>query len=154
MYKPYSPDRRKLLNVGSALAAASFFGVPNSTIASLEDFEQAIDTFTNGVVPTSEKITLTLPEVAENGFSVPVSFFVESPMNENDFVEAVMIFTTDNPDPEVVSMKFSPISGKASGATRMRLARSQDVVAIAKMSDGSLYKDTKAVMVTIGGCGS
>lgn len=154
MSKSYSPDRRKLLSAGSALAVSSFFGLPSSAIATLEDFDQAVDDFTQGVAPASGKITLTLPDVAENGFSVPVSFSVESPMSENDYVEAVMIFTTDNPDPEVVSITLSPISGKAAGSTRMRLARSQDVVAIAKMSDGSLYKQTKTVSVTIGGCGS
>ena len=107
-----------------------------------------------GDKPMSEgKVTLTMPEIAENGNTVPLEIAVESPMTDADFVKAVHVLAEGNPQPDVVSFFFTPASGKAAAATRMRLASTQNVIAVAEMSDGSLYTTKREVKVTIGGCG-
>ena len=102
--------------------------------------------------PTEGKITLDLPQIAENGNTVPVGFSVDSPMTADNYVKAVHLFADGNPAPEVASLYFTPMSGKAA-ATRMRLARTQNIVAVAEMSDGSTFTASQEVKVTIGGCG-
>ena len=107
-----------------------------------------------GDKPMSEgKVTLTMPEIAENGNTVPLEIAVESPMTDADFVKAVHVLAEGNPQPDVVSFFFTPASGKAAAATRMRLASTQNVIAVAEMSDGSLFSTKREVKVTIGGCG-
>mgnify|MGYP000692221542 FL=1 len=99
------------------------------------------------------KIKLDIPEIAENGLVVPVNVEVESPMTEADYVKAVHIYADGNPQPGIVSYSFTPACGKASAATRMRLAQTQNIVCVAEMSDGSLHMAKANVKVTIGGCG-
>lgn len=99
------------------------------------------------------KITLDVPQIAENGNTVPVGFSVESPMTADNHVKAVHLFADGNPAPDVISVHFTEMSGKAEAATRIRLAGTQNVVAVAEMSDGSVYRAAKEVKVTIGGCG-
>jgi sulfur-oxidizing protein SoxY len=74
-------------------------------------------------------------------------------MTEESYVESVMIVAEGNPNPEVITFNFSPLSGNADASTRMRLAKTQNVIAVARMNDGTVYTDTKNVKVTIGGCG-
>ena len=102
---------------------------------------------------TEGRIELDLPEIAENGNTVPVSVAVDSPMTAGDYVKSVSIFAEGNPLPEVAMFHFTPRSGVAQAATRMRLAGTQNVVAVAEMADGTLYVARKEVKVTIGGCG-
>lgn len=99
------------------------------------------------------KIKLDVPQIAENGLVVPVEVSIESPMTDADYVKSVHIFADGNPLPGVVSYKFTPALGKAQAATRMRLAQTQNVIAVAEMSDGKLYTTKAEVKVTIGGCG-
>lgn len=99
------------------------------------------------------KIKLDIPEIAENGLVVPVNVEVESPMTEPDYVKAVHIYADGNPQPGIVSYSFTPACGKASAATRMRLAQTQNIVCVAEMSNGSLHMAKANVKVTIGGCG-
>ena len=107
-----------------------------------------------GDKPMSEgKVTLTMPEIAENGNTVPLEVAVESPMTDADYVKAVHVLAEGNPQADVVSFFFTPASGKAAAATRMRLASTQNVIAVAEMSDGSLFSTKREVKVTIGGCG-
>jgi sulfur-oxidizing protein SoxY len=101
----------------------------------------------------SGKVKLDVPEIAENGLVVPVNVDVDSPMTDSDYVKAVHIFADGNPQPGIVSYKFTPACGKASASTRMRLAQTQNIVCIAEMSNGSLYMAKANVKVTIGGCG-
>jgi len=98
-------------------------------------------------------VSLELPEIAENGNTVPFGVSVESPMTEKDYVKSVHVFAEKNPNPEVVVFNFTPMSGKASAKSRMRLATTQDVIAIATMSSGALFIGKRTVKVTIGGCG-
>lgn len=99
------------------------------------------------------RIKLDVPEIAENGLVVPIGVEVESPMTDADYVKAVHVFADGNPQPGVVSYQFTPACGKASAATRMRLAQTQDVICIAEMSNGDLFSAKANVKVTIGGCG-
>lgn len=101
----------------------------------------------------SGKIKLDVPEIAENGLVVPINIEIESPMTEADYVKAVHVFAEGNPQPGVVSYQFTPACGKASAATRMRLAQTQDIICVAEMSNGALHTAKANIKVTIGGCG-
>jgi sulfur-oxidizing protein SoxY len=99
------------------------------------------------------KIKLDLPSIAENGLVVPLSFEVESPMTDKDYVKTVHFFAEGNPNPLIASFQFTPMSPKAAAAIRIRLAASQNIIAVAEMSTGEVYTARKEVKVTIGGCG-
>ena len=148
-----NPDRRKLLSTSVSAAASLFFG--GGVFADSESILKAIEEFTDGnSADNSDMLNLETPKIAENGHSVAVSVTMASPMTADDHVESVMILADDNPNPEVALFHFSPLSGEAKVSTRMRLARTQNVIAIAKLSDGTLYKVSNHVDVTVGGCGS
>ena len=115
--------------------------------------DEAVKAFTGGAEAKAGKVSLSTPEIAENGNTVPVSFSVESPMTSDNYVQEVLVLADGNPRPGVATFKFSDMSGEASASTRIRLAKTQNVIAVAKMSDGSFYMDKKLVKVTIGGCG-
>jgi sulfur-oxidizing protein SoxY len=103
--------------------------------------------------PIEGKIDLDLPEIAENGNTVPFAVSVESPMTDRDHVKAVHVVSTGNPRPEIATFLLTPQSGKAAVSSRMRLGKTQDVVVVAEMSDGKFYMGKRTVKVTIGGCG-
>ncbi|MFB6464591.1 thiosulfate oxidation carrier protein SoxY [Bradyrhizobium tunisiense] len=117
------------------------------------DAAKWIEKFTGGKQPAKGKIALDLPEIAENGNTVPLSLTVESPMTAESYVKDVMILADGNPNAGVATLTFTPLSGRAEASVRIRLAATQNVVAIARMSDGSLFTEQKTVKVTIGGCG-
>ncbi len=98
------------------------------------------------------KVTLDLAPLIENGNTVPLAVSVESPMTAEDYVKAIHVFNEKNPQPNVVSVHLGPRAGKASIATRIRLADTQTVVAIAEMSDGSFWSDEAEVVVTLAAC--
>lgn len=146
--------RRQMLTMTAGVAGMAAIGFPfTAAFASVEDTEKAIMDFTGGKTPESGKITLTAPEIAENGNTVPVSISVESAMSGDDLVDSVVIFAEGNPSPQVATFHFSELSGSAEATTRMRLAKTQNIIAVAKMKDGSVFIDKKEVKVTIGGCG-
>lgn len=144
--------RREALGLTAGAAAFLTFG-GKLAFAAAEETAAAISAFTGGKEPATGKITLDAPEIAENGNTVPVGVAVESPMTADNYVESVMILAEGNPNPQVATFHFTAMSGAAEAKTRIRLAKTQNVVAIAKMSDGSTYIDKKEVKVTIGGCG-
>ena len=98
------------------------------------------------------RIKIALPPLVENGNTVAMAVSVDSPMTANDHVRAIHIFTEKNPQPNIISAKLGPRSGKAEIQTRVRLADTQTVVAICEMSDGSFWSDTADVIVTLGAC--
>ena len=98
-------------------------------------------------------ITLKTPSIAENGNTVPVSVTVDLPFTVDQYVKAIHLFAEENPTPEVASFFFTPLNGKASASTRIRLAKTQRVIAIAELSDGRILRTANDVKVTIGGCG-
>lgn len=135
--------RRKVLTIGaSTFAIAAFAGLP--AFASLTD--EAIAELTAGAEVGEGVITVTAPEIAENGNTVPIS--VDAPG-----AVAVTIYADGNPTPAVATFKFGPLSPNRMAATRIRLATTQNVVAIAEMEDGSFQMAKANVKVTIGGCG-
>jgi sulfur-oxidizing protein SoxY len=149
--------RRRDLLLGAAGAAAlvsllAFGGKAHAQGASptAADF---LKTIHGDAKPAEAKVNLDLPEIAENGNTVPFAVSVESPMSDADYVKAIHVVSTGNPRPEVVTFLLTPQSGKAAVASRMRLARTQDIIAVAEMSDGKFYMSRRTVKVTIGGCG-
>ena len=98
------------------------------------------------------RVKLELPPLIDNGNSVPLSVAVESAMTPLDHVEAIYVFTEKNPLPEVVSVYLGPRAGRARLATRVRLADTQTVLAIAHLSDGSFWSDSAEVVVTLSAC--
>ena len=98
------------------------------------------------------KVTIDVPPLVENGNVVPLTIAVDSPMTEADHVKAIHVFNEKNPQPDIISVHLGPRAGKAAFSTRIRLADSQNVVAIAELSDGSLWSDTVEVIVTIAAC--
>ena len=145
-------DALRLAGAGAAAFVAASL-LPNLAQADAGKAAKAIKEITGGKALQQGRITLELPQIAENGNTVPIAFEVESPMTDADHVKAVHIFADGNPIPYVASIRFSPASGRARAATRMRMAKTQNVIAVAEMSDGSVYMAKSEVKVTIGGCG-
>jgi sulfur-oxidizing protein SoxY len=116
-------------------------------------WEQAVKKLLGEAKPIEGKVLIDMPEIAENGNTVPFTVSVDSPMSETDNVKVIHVLATANPQPGVATFRFSPLSGKAMVASRMRLARTQDVIAIAELSDGRFLMSKRSVKVTIGGCG-
>ena len=98
------------------------------------------------------RVTLELPQLSDNGNSVSLRVSVESPMTEGDHVRSVHLYAEHNPRPNVANFFFGPQSGRAAIATRIRLAGSQRVVAIAHLSDGSYWAAAANVVVTLSAC--
>jgi sulfur-oxidizing protein SoxY len=117
-------------------------------------FEEAFKALLKGATPVEGKIALELPEIAENGNFVPVTVTVDHAMTETDYVKAIHILSTGNPVARVATFHLSPINAVARVQSRMRLAKTQDVIAVAELSDGTLAIATTLVKVTIGGCAS
>ena len=146
--------RREALGLGAGAAVFLATGLRlDPAAAAAEDTMKMVMEFAGGQEPASGKITLSAPEIAENGNTVPISVSVDSAMTADDYVESVIILAEGNPNPGVATFKFSPMSGVAEASTRMRLAKTQKVIAVAKMNSGAVFMDTKEVKVTIGGCG-
>jgi sulfur-oxidizing protein SoxY len=133
--------RRETLVIGAGAAMAAMLPVTAFAAG-----EADIEAFTGGAEIGTGGISLTAPEIAENGNTVPIS--VSAP----GAVE-IMVLALGNPTPPVATFAFGPLAGDQSASTRIRLAGTQDVLAIAKMADGSFVQDVRTVKVTIGGCG-
>jgi sulfur-oxidizing protein SoxY len=98
------------------------------------------------------KVKLDLPPIVENGNSVPCTVAVDSAMTANDYVKAIHIFNEKNPQPNVISVRLGPRAGRAAFSTRIRLADSQTVTAIAELSDGTFWSGDIDVIVTLAAC--
>lgn len=146
-------DRRQFVIAGAAGIAALSAGTFPAFTAEDPTAADRIKEFTGGVEAGTGKVTLTTPEIAENGNTVPIEVEVDSPMTAENFVESIAIYADGNPLPEVVKFNFTAMSGVAAAKTRIRLAKTQNVIAVAKMSDGSFQMASNQVKVTIGGCG-
>jgi len=144
--------RRQIFGL-TAGAAAVLALKPQLSFASTDETEAAIKAFTGGATPTEGTVSLDTPEIAENGNTVPVGVSVDSPMTDDNYVESVLILADGNPNPAVATFHFTAMSGAADAKTRISLAKTQNVIAVAKINDGSTYIDRKEVKVTIGGCG-
>jgi len=146
--------RRRALSLGAgAIGATAFPGLLIPAYAK-NNAEEVIRQFTGGKQPTSGKVKLDLPEIAEDGSTVPMTVSVESPMTAQSYVTDVLVVADENPRPGLVTFHFTPASGVAEASTRIRLASSQNITAVAKMNDGTFYIATRHVKVTVGGCAS
>jgi sulfur-oxidizing protein SoxY len=144
-------NRRQALAIGIGATGAAMLG--GSRALAANDAAETIKKFTGGKTPAEGRVRLDLPEIAENGNTVPMTVSVESPMTEQSHVTEVMVVADGNPRSGVATFHFSPASGVAEANTRIRLASTQNVIAVAKMNDGSFFTASKQVKVTIGGCG-
>ena len=138
-----------------AAAGVAVAGLPFVVVAqdAVQAWEQAVKKVLGDAKPIEGKVMIDMPEIAENGNTVPFTISVDSPMSETDRVKVIHVIATANPQPGVAVFRFSPLSGKAAVASRMRLARTQDVIGIAELSDGRFLMSKRNVKVTIGGCG-
>jgi sulfur-oxidizing protein SoxY len=139
--------------LGATAMGMAVLGLSASPALAKNDADEAIQKFTGGKKPAEGRVKLDLPEIAENGNTVPMTVTVESPMTAQSHVTDVLILADGNPRSGVATFHFSPESGAAEANTRIRLAATQNVIAVAKMNDGSFFMASKPVKVTIGGCG-
>ena len=146
--------RRGLVAIAlGSIVSAAWSGWAELAFAAKNDADELIKKFTGGRTATEGRVRLDLPEIAENGAAVPMTVSVESPMTEQSYVSDVLVVADGNPRGGIATFHFSPASGVAEVNTRIRLAETENVIAIAKMNDGSVFKTSKQVKVTIGGCG-
>jgi sulfur-oxidizing protein SoxY len=147
-----SPVTRRAVLAGVAGTAACATLVVRRATATPEMMKQAIHRAIGEKPVRRGKVTLDIPPLVENGNTIAMSVAVDSPMTETDYVKAIHVFNEKNPQPDIISVHLGPRAGKAAFSTRIRLADSQNVVAIAELSDGSLWSDTAEVIVTIAAC--
>jgi sulfur-oxidizing protein SoxY len=138
--------RRKVLAGLAALAVA------RPAAATPEEMAAAIKAFTGGAVPRQGRVKLEVASLVDNGNTVPVTVRAESPMTAGDHVAAIAIFNERNPETGVAVFTLGPRAGKAEVSTRIRMATSQKLVAIARMSDGSCWMDSADVVVALAAC--
>lgn len=147
-----TPTRRGVLALAAGGMAITVLPRPASAQLAAPT-QAAIDRLRGSRTPQEGRITLRAPPIAENGNTVPLTVSVESPMTAADHVKAIHVFADKNPTPDVATFHLTPAMGRASADTRIRLGQTQDVVALAEMSDGTLFMTRAEVKVTIGGCG-
>ncbi|HEU4661549.1 MAG TPA: thiosulfate oxidation carrier protein SoxY [Pseudolabrys sp.] len=145
-----SRRRALALGAGGAAAAIAWSGTASATP---KDAADAIAEFTGGKAAEKGKISIELPEIAENGNTVPLKVSVDAPMEADNYVSDVLVIADGNPRPRVVTFRLTPMSGKAVASTRIRLATTENIIAVAKTSRGQFFTGQKLVKVTIGGCG-
>ena len=146
-------SRREFLRViGAAAAGAVSLVAVEPARATPAAMQQAIAQVAGAARVNPGRVKLELPPLSENGNLVPLAVSVESPMTVADHVRAIHVFTEKNPQPEVASFRFGPRAGRASVATRIRLADTQSVTAIAELSDGSFWSASANVVVTLAAC--
>jgi sulfur-oxidizing protein SoxY len=117
-----------------------------------EELTNALRGFTGGATTREGKVNFDIAPLVENGNTVPVTITVDNPMTADNHVQAIAIFNEKNPQREVIACKLTPRMGRATIATRIRLATSQQLVAVAKLSDGSFWTHTVDVVVTLAAC--
>jgi sulfur-oxidizing protein SoxY len=144
------PTHRTII-IGAG-AAAGLAMLPHAARATPEMRDKALAALTKGAPVNDGRVRLTIPPVAENGLSVYTTIAVESPMTEADHVRAIHILSEKNPIAHLMTFHLGPRAGIAKVSTNMRLGASQQVTALAEMSDGSFWRDRKDVVVTIAAC--
>jgi len=144
-------SRRDALAMLGATGTLTF--ISSAALADAGAVAEKIKKLTGGKSVGEGSITLDLPEIAENGNAVKVAFSIDSPMTADNYVKTVHVMADGNPTPDVASFSYSPAMGACSASTRMRLAKTQNIVVLAEMNDGSFKQAQQTVKVTIGGCG-
>ena len=149
--RPDDPDlyRRGVLRAGGVLVALA---VARPVLADANELKTAIAAYTGGRETKPGRVTIDVARLVDNGNAVPVTVRVESPMIAADHVRAIALFNERNPERDVARFALSERSGRAVVSTRIRLATSQQLVAIATMSDGTLWSGAVDVIVTLAAC--
>ena len=144
--------RRQFLKVGGG--GTAMFALPawSQQLLPAHDLAPLIRAVVGDAAPKPGRIRITLPQLAENGNSVPLELDVDSPMTEAEHARSLHVFAERNPRPLIASFHLGPHAGRARVTTRIRLAGSQRVVAIAMLSDGSAWSDEVEVVVTSAAC--
>jgi sulfur-oxidizing protein SoxY len=152
--QPTSTRRRFLKVAGSAatLGALPFAIRVRPAEATPEMMATAVRAVTGGAAVQTGKVKLDIPPLVENGNSVPMTVSVASPMTSGDYVKSIHVFNEKNPQPNLGNFYLNARSGRAQISTRVRLADSQKITAIAKLSDGSFWSTTADVVVTLAAC--
>lgn len=149
-----TPNRRELV-----LGAGSLIGLTLAPLDGLRaqdappPWQDVLKKILGDAKPIEGKLLLEMPDIAENGNTVPFTVTIESPMTSQDYVKSIYIVATANPQADVAVFRLTPLSGKAAVSSRMRLARTQDIISVAELSDGKFLINKRNVKVTIGGCG-
>jgi sulfur-oxidizing protein SoxY len=143
------PTRRAVLAGASASVATLAI---SSVRAEEAGMQRAILAFTGGVEPKAGRIKLEVAPLVENGNSVSLALEADSPMTQADHVTELALFTEKNPLPEVAVFHLGPRAGIARVETRIRVATTQHLVAVARMSDGGFWQDRREVIITIAAC--
>ena len=154
MHSPTFQSRRLWLNRlknMSLLLAGTWFS-PLTVFAKKEDADKAIQAITGGTKMTEGRVTLVIPPLVENGNLVVLKVSVQSPMTANDYVKAIHVIAEGNPLPNIFTAYLTPRSGTANITTRVRLADSQRVWAIAQMNNGSFWQGSAETLVTLSAC--
>ena len=152
MKRPSADGRTTRRQVLAAGAGALSFVLSRPARATPETLAAAIKAFVGDASVRKGRIKLNIPPLVENGNAVPMTVTVDSPMTANDFVKTIAIFNERNPQPNVAHFHLGPRSGRATVSTRIRLGDSQNIVAIAQLSDGSYWTDTVELIVTLPAC--
>jgi len=154
MLKPHHSTRRQFL--GLAGSAAVFGAAPLATLRPAEATPATMNTAIRSIVGEAEvrtgKVKLEIPPLVENGNTVPMTVSVSSPMTPEDHVKSIHVFTEKNPQPNIGNYYLGPRAGRAQVSARIRLADSQKIVAIARLSDDSFWSATVDVVVTLAAC--
>ena len=137
--------------IGAAVGLVGAVWV-RAAAANADELAAAIAKFAGGVPVTESRVEFDIAALVENGNTVPVTVRVQSPMSDADHVKAIAIFNQSNPQRDVANFFLGPRAGRATVSTRIRLATSQQLVAVAKMSDGSCWTKTVDVLVTLAAC--
>jgi sulfur-oxidizing protein SoxY len=147
-------ERRTILAGGAGLLAVAFARPGAAAIVrpTREATVEAIRRFTGGAPVETGRIRLDMPPLVENGNTVPLAITVESPMTEADHVRRIAVFNDKNPQPHVATLHLGPRAGRAAVSTRIRLADSQTITAIAEMRDGTFWSATADAIVTLAAC--
>jgi sulfur-oxidizing protein SoxY len=148
-----APSRRMLLQAAAqALAACSFTSTAWAQTTPEQTMQQAIDKFTGGITPQIGKVQIGISQLVDNGNAVPMDVSVDHPQESSRFVRRIGIFNERNPQPDVAEFDLSPVSGLAHVSTRIRLATTQKLIAVAQLSDGSFWMQSADVIVTLAAC--
>ena len=141
--------RRPLLAAAAMLCLQTRPAIALSATLSLQ---QMVDRWADGQPVREGKVRLEIAELVENGNAVPITVRVDSPMSATDRVQEIIVFNERNPQRDVLRASFGPASGRAEVSTRIRLATSQQLVALARLADGSQWSHRVDVIVTLAAC--
>jgi sulfur-oxidizing protein SoxY len=145
-------DSRRALLTTAAGVAAWIALRPVTTFAQSNDLAAALRAYTGGATTKEGRVKLDIAELVDNGNAVPVTVTVDSPMTATNHVTAIALFNEKNPQRDIARFQLGPRSGKAIVSTRIRLATTQRLVAVAKMNDGSFWTHNVDVIVTLAAC--